>query len=140
MGEELSRRFSDRVKILEIAATDDARSLTIYRNPKNIGNSNLFSGESPVSVEGATIDSLDLPPIDVCKMDIEGAESPALLGITETLKRSPGMKLLIEYCAERQSSGDLCAFLRGYFRRIEVVGKGILSGAPPKTSNLWYSN
>ncbi len=133
-------RFSDRVNILEMAATDEPRSLTIYRNPKNIGNSNIFSGESPVSVEGATIDSLSLPPIDVCKMDIEGAEFPALLGMTETLKRSPGMKLLIEYFGERQSSGELLAFLRSHFRHIEVVGEGILSGAPPKMSNLWCSN
>lgn len=133
-------RFSDQVKILEMAATDKPRSLTIYRNPKNIGNSNIFSGECPVSVEGATIDSLNLPPIDVCKMDIEGAEFPALLGMTETLRRSPGMKLLIEYFAERQISGELLAFLRDHFQRIEVVGEGMLSGTPPKTSNLWCSN
>ena len=133
-------RFGDRVKILEMAATDKRCSLTIYRNPKNIGNSNIFSGQCPVSVEGATLDSLNLPPIDVCKMDIEGAEFPALLGMTETLRRSPGMKLLIEYFAERQVSGELLAFLRDHFRRIEVVGGGILSGVLPRTSNLWCSN
>ena len=129
--------YDDKVEVFEVAAAHERCTLTLYRNPGNIGNSNLFSGDSPVSVRGITIDSLNLPPVDVCKMDIEGAELNALLGMRETIQRSPHMKLLIEYFAERQISGQLLPFLRENFRQITVAGAGILSGNPPARCNLW---
>jgi len=128
--------LADKVEIFEIAATHEPSTLTLYRNPGNIGNSNLFAGDSPVSVKSMTIDSLNLPAIDVCKMDIEGAELSALLGMKETIRRSPRMKLLIEYFAERQASGELLSFLHDNFRQITVAGVGILSGEPPARCNL----
>ena len=132
--------FVGNVQVFEVAATHEPATLTLYRNPGNIGNSNLFSGASPVSVKGVTIDSLNLPPIDVCKMDTEGAELNALLGMPETIQRSPKMKLLIEYFAERQASGELLKFLRNNFRQITVAGAGVLAGDPPERCNLWVHN
>src|SRR5689334_11838959 len=83
-------RLENWVTILELAATEVEKTVTLYRNPQNWGESNILNrGNLSGTVAGHTIDSLDLPPIDVCKMDIEGAEVFALQGMEGTLKRSP---------------------------------------------------
>ena len=84
--------FVDRVSVFEMAATDRSQRVTLYRSPRNSGGSTLFGrrqGVTSVGVEGRTIDSLGLPAIDVCKMDIEGAEVIALRGMSSNLARSP---------------------------------------------------
>ncbi len=40
---------------------------------------------------------LGVKTVDVVKMDIEGAEMSALLGMRQTIQRSPGLKLIMEY-------------------------------------------
>src|SRR5689334_19843841 len=66
--------FRDRVTIFEMAATDAAREVWLYRHAYNPGESNIIERGMPAgTVPGKTLDSLDLPPIDICKMDIEGA-------------------------------------------------------------------
>src|SRR5207302_6780598 len=66
--------FAGQITVLEMAVTDAPRPVTLYRNPGNSGSSTLLGSGEGVTVAGRTIDSLNLPPIDVCKMDIEGAE------------------------------------------------------------------
>ncbi len=142
--------FADRVTVFEMAATDRAQTLKLYRSPRNSGGSTLFGsnhGLAEVSVEGRTIDSLNLPPIDVCKMDVEGAEPVALKGMSDTLARSPKLKLLIEWNTDSQSqfleaSGDsqnLLSLLRSHFSSIEVVEGSKLAQeeSPPAFCNLW---
>ena len=73
--------LDDRVTVFPIAAGSEEGTVTLFRFKGNSGHSNLFSGTDPVQVPCKTIDSLDLPPIDVCKMDIEGSELSALKGM-----------------------------------------------------------
>ncbi len=132
-------RLTDRVGVYEMAATANSKVLTLRRNPFNSGGSSIYGQDGGgVAVQGQTIDSLRLPPIDLCKMDIEGAELPALQGMRETIRRSPNMKLLLECSRDRV---DLVRFLRQHFKHVSIVGGGQLKDdQPPALSNLWASN
>jgi hypothetical protein len=73
------------------------------------------------TVPGKTLDSLDLPPIDICKMDIEGAEHMALLGMQHTLARSPRLKLFVEYAEVFGNGEALLNYLRANFSTLRVL-------------------
>jgi len=139
--------FDDRVTIFPMASTDKDGAVTIFRNHRNWGNSNLFAGTDPVVVPGNTIDSLELPPIDVCKIDIEGAELLALSGMDRTIRRSPNMRLLTEYCEDFGHTDGMMEFICGRFafvyaiRKYPFGTKGPLSPSQkvPSYCNLWAS-
>jgi FkbM family methyltransferase len=135
--------FARQVSIYEMAATSREEEVELYRNPRNSGGSSLYASAccgraQPVPVAGRSIDALELPAIDVCKMDIEGAELSALKGMTETLKRSPKLHLLIE-CF--QDGPNLVRFLRQHFAHVHVVGAAeIADDRLPAYCNLWAWN
>jgi FkbM family methyltransferase len=140
--------FDDRVTIFNMAAVDRPGPIRLFRNHGNSGHSNIFSGIDPVEVEGNTIDSLNLPPIDVCKMDIEGAEFPALLGMNATIERSPKMTILMEYSQSVAQTNGLIDFIRARFTSVRAIqnlsfrsaGKLLDSDRPlPSYCNLWIS-
>jgi FkbM family methyltransferase len=114
--------FSDRVMIFEMAATECARDVPLYRHAYNQGESNIIERGQPAGVvRGKTLDSLDLPPVDICKMDIEGAELMALRGMEATLERSPHIKLLVEYAAHLGAGEELLSYLRARFTSVQVI-------------------
>jgi len=137
--------FDDRVSVLHMAASDRDSALTLYRNSGNCGHSSLFKGHDPVVVPGKTIDSLGLPPIDVCKMDIEGAEMMALSGMRNSISRSPNLRLLIEYNPSLGQTNGMLEFLCERFRTAYEVrqpplrAKGPLAATQrlPGFCNLW---
>jgi FkbM family methyltransferase len=114
-------RFTERVTIFEMAATDHAATLPFFRNPVNSGGSNLFKGEPAGVIEGRTLDSLELPPIDICKMDIEGSEVMALQGMLQTIAQSPRMRLLIECSPQFRDSSELLELLRKTFSAVRDI-------------------
>jgi FkbM family methyltransferase len=139
--------FDDRVTVFPIAVGEREGTVTLYRFAENWGHSNLFAGTDPVAVRCQAIDSLGLPPIDVCKMDIEGSELPALKGMEATIRRSPRMKLLIEYAEVHGASAELREFIDGRFAPVYAIRQppyglmGPLSAekkAPP-FCDLWAS-
>jgi FkbM family methyltransferase len=113
--------FHERVSIFEIAASDHNSPLPLFRNPGNSGGSNLFRGEPGEVIQGRTIDSLGLPPIDICKMDIEGAEVMALRGMSETIARSPHMRLVVECSSQFRDSSELRSLLRENFSTVRPI-------------------
>ena len=137
--------LDDRVTVFPIAVGSEEGTVTLFRFKGNSGHSNLFSGTDPVEVSCKTIDSLDLPPIDVCKMDIEGSELSALKGMRATICRSPQMKLLIEYAEVLGASAELTDFIRAYFSTVYAIrqpplrAKGPLSPRTklPRFCDLW---
>jgi FkbM family methyltransferase len=139
--------FEDRVTIFPIAAGDHEGTVTLFRAAGNSGHSNLFDGTDPVRVPCRTIDSLGLPPIDICKIDIEGNELNALKGMAATLDRSPRMKILIEYAEQFGETAGMMGFLGARFAPMYAIRypphrpKGPLSDTlkPPSFCNLWGS-
>ena len=114
--------FDDRVSVFEMAATECAREVPLYRHAYNQGGSNIIERGQPAGVvQGKTLDSLDLPPIDICKMDIEGAELLALRGMERTLERSPHIKLLVEYAEVFPNSQALLGHLRTHFSTLKII-------------------
>jgi FkbM family methyltransferase len=114
--------FREQVTVFEMAATDGQRTVPLFRNPLNLGESNICSrGEPCGTVPGRMLDSLDLRPIDVCKMDIEGAELMALTGMQATLARSPDLTLLVEYAEQHGSGEPLISFLRAHFASLKAL-------------------
>jgi FkbM family methyltransferase len=137
--------FDDRVTIFPIAAGNQQGMVMLYRTRGNSGNSNLFEGIDPVQVPCRTIDSLNLPPIDVCKMDIEGNEVSALRGMGATIARSPQIKMLIEYAERFGKTDGMMEFISARFEPVYAIRfppfgpKGPLSTSmkPPAFCNLW---
>jgi FkbM family methyltransferase len=113
--------FDDRVTILPTAVGDQEGTVTLFHFEGNCGHSNLFEGTDPVQVPCRTIDSLGLPAIDVCKMDIEGSELKALKGMDETIKRSPKMKLLVEYAENLGGTLGMLEFIRERFAPVYAI-------------------
>ncbi len=137
--------FDNLVTIFPFAVSDQDGTVTLYRAPGNSGHSNLFNGIDPVQVPCRTIDSLGLPPIDVCKMDIEGNELRALMGMDITIQHSPTIKLLIEYAEAHGKTAGMMEFICERFAPVYAIRyppfrpKGPLTEAlkPPSFCNLW---
>lgn len=64
-----------------------------------------YTLDEKIKVETTTVDDLrsrfNIKAVDVIKMDIEGYEDKAFTGMTETIKHSPGLKLLLEFTPNR---------------------------------------
>ncbi len=87
----------------------------------------------------------EVAKVEVCKLDVEGAELLALRGLAKMPKRSPHLKLLVEYSPGKTAAGEgahLLDFLRTYFQEIWVVtGRGLRRAEPlPEYCNLWCYN
>ena len=125
------------VKVFDMAASDHEHRAGLRRNPNNCGGSTVIPGDS---VQAKKIDSLGLPPIDLCKMDIEGSEAAAIRGMSETLTQSPSMRLLVEYNPLGDQK-ELDTLLRKHFAHIAIAGhKKELRGNPARYCNLWCWN
>jgi FkbM family methyltransferase len=134
--------FTDKVTTFELAAVESPKLLRLYQNESNRGGNSLYGSGTAVWVPGKTVDSLNLPPIDICKIDVEGAEATALRGMTETIKRSPNLKLLVEYSEPhgKARAVELLHLLSSIFSRISLMNGTLLgSESPPPYCNLWCS-
>jgi FkbM family methyltransferase len=131
--------FSGQVTIFEMAATDHATEVLLYRHAYNQGESNIIEKGLPAgTVPGRALDSLGLPPIDICKMDIEGAELMALRGMERTLESSPNIKLMVEYAQHLGAGEELLSYLRANFSSVQVIEQDeqAVSGEIPAFCNL----
>jgi FkbM family methyltransferase len=131
-------KLSERVKVIEMAASEGAGTVELHRNSANSGASSFYGDGERFVVKTDSIDSLQLPPIDVCKMDIEGAEILALRGMHRTFANSPNLQLLVECSNEHRDTAELLEILHQHFRKLSVVGAvdDASSGIPP-FCNLW---
>jgi len=91
------------------AVTEQAGPYRLYLSRLDNGFHSLFELKLPepetqevIEVRGFTLDAFlaeqGWPRVDFLKMDIEGGELAALRGMQEFLRRSPDVKLLIEFC------------------------------------------
>lgn len=73
-----------------------------------------------------TIDSIcrNGPPLDLIHLDVEGSEPLALLGASETIARSPRVRLITEWWADHfaKASPDVQDAFRHYWSQAEALG------------------
>jgi FkbM family methyltransferase len=90
---------ADRVEVVDAAASDRSGAARLYLDRRWSTDSSLSPrpGMSPTEMRCVTLDEvLAGRPVDVAKIDVEGAETLVLRGMSETLARSPGAVVFIE--------------------------------------------
>lgn len=100
------------VVCLRKAVSDKTGQATLFLSPYNRGDHRLQAapdGRPSVEVETVALDDIlsSQPRVDLIKMDIQGAEYRALLGMEKLLRRSPGACLISELSPELlENAGD----------------------------------
>ena len=132
-----ANRLSAIVEPFRLAVGDTEKTATLFlRNPTA---SSLFDITSITTDKTAIVDVISLDkffgernwvPVDIIKIDIEGAEKIALEGMRSLVKRNPELKLIIEinpFCLDAAgiSSEDLLMLLCELgFNKVGVLLKG----------------
>lgn len=87
--------------VVEAAVSDMCGITEFYENPNMCGYNSIYSmeGQHLIQVPTVTLDSQieEIGRVDVIKMDIEGAEYRALLGMRRLLERNPQVQILMEF-------------------------------------------
>jgi FkbM family methyltransferase len=123
-----------------LAIADMDGELEFAFNPEHLGGGHIRNASDTaeshtiVKVKSTTIDQFlaDNLVVDFVKIDVEGHELLALKGMIETIKRSPSIRILLEYYTytdEITNYGrDLIDFIRSLgFGLCKVEGNGSLS-------------
>jgi len=131
--EALRRNFASEIEAKRVivypkGVWDHDDTLELKVNPANAGNDSLVLGDAnaaSVRVPLTTIDKLvaelGLPRVDFIKMDIEGAEKPALKGGSATIKRFlPRMSISSEHLDDDDTA--IPALVRSIEPRYSVRG------------------
>lgn len=97
--------FTDIVTVHESAALDRTGPVKFQFDPRFAGGGNVVvpGYENPANeqheVSGVRLDDVlgPGPPVDLLRMDAEGSEPLALHGAVELLRRSPRMRIVMEF-------------------------------------------
>ncbi|HEY5024019.1 MAG TPA: FkbM family methyltransferase [Acidimicrobiales bacterium] len=107
----------------------------------------LGDTEAMVEVQAVPVDDLldGLPPVDVLKMDIEGAELQAFTGLSRTLDASPKIAVMFEWAPELiEGVGDkaeaLLDLLEGHGLRFRLLEDDLSPIERAKLLDLPYGN
>ena len=107
----------------------------------------LGDTEEMVEVQAVPVDDLlhGLPPVDVLKMDIEGAELQAFTGLSRTLEASRDISVMFEWApALMEAVGDkaegLVDLLEGHGLRFRLLEDGLSTIERAKLLDLPYGN
>jgi FkbM family methyltransferase len=107
----------------------------------------LGDSEEMVEVNAVPVDDLlqGLPPVDVLKMDIEGAELQAFTGLSRTLEASAKISVMFEWApALMEAVGDkaeaLVDLLEGHGLRFRLIEDNLSSIERAKLLDLAYGN
>lgn len=91
----------ENIKIHNLACGEEEKEMFIYMTESNMGGSSLVFGSDTRDKEKIHVVTADSilkaePRVDFIKIDVEGYEYEALLGLTETLK-THHPKIMLEY-------------------------------------------
>ena len=122
------------VELTRKAASSKTGFITLYASGDDISLANTSGPLGPgflgTQVETIRIDDelAEDIEVDIVKMDIEGGEFDALLGMTKTINRSKNLRLVIEYNASardaRKIGFNLFEFLNRQFEVYKVEPRG----------------
>lgn len=114
--------MADRVSVVPLAIASHAGKSVLYRMASDTGSSTVYprggAGSEQVTVTTTSLDAWadaeGWPPIDLVKMDTEGAEGDVLSGMSELVKRNPNIVVVLELQADAlEAAGeDPIDFLR----------------------------
>lgn len=120
--------FERVVRPLRKVVADRCGSATFYLAGSSRSSSLLVRSDRECdgfcTVEVTTIDAMpELQPVDIVKMDIEGAEPRALAGMAQTLRRNPDLVLFVEVnsSALRAAGTSPTAFVNVLCETFDVV-------------------
>lgn len=99
---------SSRIEPIQVALSDVSGSTTLIIPDNYYGDASIVErrdkprvSRSRVDVKTQTLDELarqlELPSVDLIKMDVEGAEPRVFNGMSETIAKNPGLRILVEY-------------------------------------------
>jgi hypothetical protein len=119
------------VRAQQCAVTDKRGEVTLYQFRHYHGSNTIFGhvGDpliaAGVKVPAVPLDELISDPVDVMKIDAEGSEPLIFDGMQELLRRSPQIRILMEFAPQMiQRTIDPLEFLRrirGAGLRCQVV-------------------
>ncbi len=117
--------------LINKAVSDKNGTVTLYINPDNNGGHSLeYKHEKSVEVEAVALDEYfpDLKP-DFIKMDIEGAEYHALLGMKRMLN-DMNVKMVVEYAGIQEKYGTADFLKSCGFKLYKITLKGLVPFSP----------
>jgi FkbM family methyltransferase len=135
------------VRLHEVAASDQAGTLTLYVSDANRGDHRTAPAREArrsFSVKAVLLDELlsAEPRIDFMKIDVQGAEVAVFRGFTKTLEKNPGIGVLAELCPELlrragTSSGELFSVLRSAgLKPYRILASGDVTPIPENEAIL----
>uniref|UniRef100_A0A6H1Z7H5 Putative methyltransferase n=1 Tax=viral metagenome TaxID=1070528 RepID=A0A6H1Z7H5_9ZZZZ len=131
--------YRDIIIPVNSAVSNTAGKVELFLGELESGETSLYpapgAGQQRVTVEAVTLDEFfegeGWPPVQVMKMDIEGAEKVALEGMRQLVARNPSLKLIMEFGPGVQASAgvspeDLFGTLTGLgFQRFWALRDGV---------------
>ena len=141
--------FRDRATIVDMAVTDAPGAVILHRLDQHQADSSLFDfSEDQLRSAGDRVTKVEVPstsldaffdrnePIDLIRIDVEGAEPLVFDGMRRILERNLRIKILLEFHPERiersgRQPGKFLETIKAIGFRIQTVGsRGRLEQLP----------
>ena len=129
------------MSVVEKAVSDKLGSVSFHFTEPGVGEASLYKGglkdrsHQSMVVEAITLDKFfeiqGWPVVDVVKMDVEGAEKVALMGMKQLVLRNPSLKLVIEFSTETQANAGVSpreffdTLINMGFQKIWIINSGL---------------
>jgi len=103
---------SNKLQLINKAVSDKNGTVNFYIKQGICGQNSLFKGSDmldSIAVETIIADEYlrALDKVDIIKIDVEGAEYYAMLGLKNIIARSPEIKILIEFSPENMKNTNM---------------------------------
>jgi len=105
------------VTVIEKAVADKSCFIKLYFTEPGEAGASLYSlADMHRSHKGTIVDVTTLdgffesegwPPVHIIKMDVEGAEKAALMGMKQLVARNPNLKMIIEFSPKNQANAGV---------------------------------
>lgn len=124
-----ANRVGSAVRLVPLAVVDRPSCVTLHRLRRQQGSSSLYAFTTtelaawddvaaPLEIEATSLDAFfgaEEPPLDLIKIDAEGAEPAIVAGMQRLLSRAPRVRLVVEFVPAHLARGgqDPRGFLAG---------------------------